>query len=1468
MGLADIPAVSFEDDLTGLYNRRFLQKYLTSQVDWAATQGPPVSFILLDIDEFHRVNDLYGHAEADFVLQAFAERLKKTFRADDVVARDSGDSFFVVLPGLAKEAAAALAGQLVEGMRDNPLRTRRDRFPVELTASAGVVSFPEDGQDADAVRDAADKVLFHAKRSGRNRVSVGGSIDERLAAERDVFAGLPCRTFCGRQQEFRAAVGALEELRAGRPSLLFVQGPAGIGKSRFLREIAEVATARQILYLHAICNESQRQSLGHSLIYLVDQYYRLNPEAHQELHDSLFPAQRRVARELIASLSSWRQEDVEVSPRDRKPLLLGMLETAVLAMTRRSPLLILLDNAKHCDRGTLDVLQRVIRDRRAPVAVFFALKGDVRSLDPRQEPGLHDLVEDLRRSGGMEALTLVPLGRDEVTQMVHAILPNSNAERDFEELLFSKSGGNPLYVEEAIRSLILRDRIKREGDRYAVPKLEPDELPASLDAVIEQVLSTLSPEAGEIVTNASIIGSRFDLQVLQEVTGKREGETLDAVDQVESTKLIEHLERGTADDYAFRSSTARDVRYVTTAEEAKKLMHRRVATIARSGAIHTPQRAQGERVYHMQAAGLPPPTGEEGGEGEPPSRGAAPPAAPPAVVGRPPRVPEGTAALQAESQKRAFDFMRALAALLRIGRLYPQWSQTSAQFNRQLHEATLGMLEEAKTVTFAADAKGLLLNRHTPEGTRALDVQVDFAALLNDRLVASMTLQSGIEPRELDALVGALSAPMNRARTASDHWDQFLDGESMRHVDILQRRYVAREGEGGGTRIMKRETFIERPLTPEEFEELRTALRHFKAAYDNLRLYPPGHALVEESVSDSVRSLGVLAARVKVLALAASDEGLIVNGRPVDARTVGDAGIALAQQLARRELKSLIMVDGLIAEEVQALISIFAAPAEDPSWKDVFKAVVTGNEIRHFEFGGLLYTQLAAASGGVVPTGIVTKASGAPAPMRHDRNTEFRAAAAAPPAHMRGTARIAAPHGPAPAGVPAGPPGGGPALPAGASPGPGGSEPAAEEGFEEGEFFAGVTVRADVRARAYLKAPPERFLSEDFEKEFGPLLEVLNFGWTVQLGAQLVARVAELARDPSPALRERAVQVLTSGLAETASPEARGPVVTKAVEALGPLVLAEVEVPILMRAADAIPLCIGAGFALGRFDAASELLLRVRKRIDAKTAPQDFKTKIAAKLQEMAGPKGPLAAAIKASTGSMREAALKVTGMFGTAMVSVLVDFAVECDDANHRRLAALALKELGAAAELAKLVTADGPAEKISRALSVLEAAGPATLAPVMAAAIAHPDASVPAAAFAMLKRADKALASGGLRRLVSSDQQAIALAAIAAAAELALSDLGLDLTRIAQSSHDEAIVKACCDYLVRVKVPSAIPALRRVFEARAKMFGLVKGFSDETRALAVKAAAGLAHQDAAELLEDAKEDRSPEVRKAAGST
>src|SRR5206468_2459939 len=118
---------------------------------------------------------------------------------------------------------------------------------------------------------------------------------------------------------------------------------AGVGKSRFIREVAARAGERRILYLYAMCSESYRQSPGHSLIYLVDQYFRLDPAAQQDFATTLFPAQRNVAREFIPSFASMPAEQVSIPPRDRKPLLLGLLEAALVAMAKKAPLLVLLD---------------------------------------------------------------------------------------------------------------------------------------------------------------------------------------------------------------------------------------------------------------------------------------------------------------------------------------------------------------------------------------------------------------------------------------------------------------------------------------------------------------------------------------------------------------------------------------------------------------------------------------------------------------------------------------------------------------------------------------------------------------------------------------------------------------------------------------------------------------------------------------------------------------------------------------------------------------------------------------------------------------------------------------------------------------------------------------------------------------------------------------------------------------------
>lgn len=163
------------DDLTGLYNHRFLVDYLGQQVALAERLNTPLAILVIDLDHFKRVNDTYGHPAGDVVLSMFAQTLTHNVRRADLAARYGGEEFIVVMSNTAALDARRVAEKI---------RAAADAMviPVEgghigLTVSIGGAAYPEDTTTARELLATADSALYDAKRCGRNRVCMAGDVD-------------------------------------------------------------------------------------------------------------------------------------------------------------------------------------------------------------------------------------------------------------------------------------------------------------------------------------------------------------------------------------------------------------------------------------------------------------------------------------------------------------------------------------------------------------------------------------------------------------------------------------------------------------------------------------------------------------------------------------------------------------------------------------------------------------------------------------------------------------------------------------------------------------------------------------------------------------------------------------------------------------------------------------------------------------------------------------------------------------------------------------------------------------------------------------------------------------------------------------------------------------------------------------------------------------------------------------------
>ena len=168
--------LSLIDELTSVYNRRYLMDSLEREISRAKRTGNHFSLVLLDVDHFKMYNDTHGHPAGDKLLKQTARVLQDTLRSTDIICRYGGDEFAVILPETPKTMHGSLRkgvdfiDRLGAAMSKSPFGGGERHTDGGATVSGGVAIYPEDADDAEGLLKIADKTLYEAKRAGRNRI--------------------------------------------------------------------------------------------------------------------------------------------------------------------------------------------------------------------------------------------------------------------------------------------------------------------------------------------------------------------------------------------------------------------------------------------------------------------------------------------------------------------------------------------------------------------------------------------------------------------------------------------------------------------------------------------------------------------------------------------------------------------------------------------------------------------------------------------------------------------------------------------------------------------------------------------------------------------------------------------------------------------------------------------------------------------------------------------------------------------------------------------------------------------------------------------------------------------------------------------------------------------------------------------------------------------------------------------------
>ncbi len=165
----DLHLRSVTDGLTGAYSHAYLQESIAVELDNSIRNGSPLSVVMIDLDDFKKINDTRGHLFGDRVLKEITETVNMSIRDGDVLGRYGGEEFMVVMPGADSEVAKTVAERIRKSI--SRVSISEDETGVRVTVSVGVATFRGEGK-TDALRlvDDADKKLYKAKNSGKNKV--------------------------------------------------------------------------------------------------------------------------------------------------------------------------------------------------------------------------------------------------------------------------------------------------------------------------------------------------------------------------------------------------------------------------------------------------------------------------------------------------------------------------------------------------------------------------------------------------------------------------------------------------------------------------------------------------------------------------------------------------------------------------------------------------------------------------------------------------------------------------------------------------------------------------------------------------------------------------------------------------------------------------------------------------------------------------------------------------------------------------------------------------------------------------------------------------------------------------------------------------------------------------------------------------------------------------------------------------
>ena len=399
-----------------------------------------------------------------------------------------------------------------------------------------------------------------------------------------------------RESELRTLERIVEDAAAGRGQIVAFSGEPGVGKTRLADEGIHKAVGRGFRTLRGRGYQDEQPVPYSFWLQVVRGFLREAPAPLlYKVCTGCGPELVRLAPEVGERLGQAPPAPTGDAGADQLRFFEGVVQF-FLNISREAPLLILLDDVQWADPGSLRLLNHLAEPiRTKPILLVLTYRDSLED----ESPLLRTVIQDLARA---HALTPIPLGRmegDPARQLIGAILGTKDPPTELVGLVGQKTGGNPLFVEELLRSMTEERQLVRHGERWEARAGTNVAIPATLRDVILKRVARAGVRSQQVLSVAAVLGGEFDFDLLREVSGVEPGPLLVELESLLRARLVREREVAPGrSTLLFADDQTREVLYHELSLVRRQQYHLKTARVLEARGSGATRDLAGELALH------------------------------------------------------------------------------------------------------------------------------------------------------------------------------------------------------------------------------------------------------------------------------------------------------------------------------------------------------------------------------------------------------------------------------------------------------------------------------------------------------------------------------------------------------------------------------------------------------------------------------------------------------------------------------------------------------------------------------------------------------------------------------------------------------------------------------------------------------------------------------------------------------